>query len=350
MLRAALDVRSASAAAYLAQGRAGLRGDARRAAADAPTTEMPNRLGLARWLVEPEPAHRARRGQPRLGAVLRPRHRRDQRGLRHAGRAAVASRSCSTGWPPSSCTEVEPEGAAPADRDVGDLPAGRRRRRPRWWRRDPYNRLLARGPRFRLEAEMVRDAVLAASGLLSREDRRPERLPAAARRHLGHSRTATRSGSPSEGEDRYRRGLYTFIRRTSPYPSFMTFDATSRELCTVRRVRTNTPLQALTHAERRGVLRGGARARRARAAGRHRRRRAQPAQRTRSGDLRVPALHVANADDRRDRSHRRVVRAAARRITATTPRRPRETIKGAAVDGRRRRRNRRRGRSSRTRC
>jgi hypothetical protein len=50
----------------------------------------------------------------------------------------------------------------------------------------------------------------------------------------------------SAGEDRYRRSLYTFWRRTSPYPSFMTFDATSREFCTVRRVRTNTPLQALT--------------------------------------------------------------------------------------------------------
>jgi hypothetical protein len=52
--------------------------------------------------------------------------------------------------------------------------------------------------------------------------------------------------SVSSGEDRYRRSLYTFWRRTSPYPSFMTFDATSRESCTVRRVRTNTPLQALT--------------------------------------------------------------------------------------------------------
>jgi hypothetical protein len=50
----------------------------------------------------------------------------------------------------------------------------------------------------------------------------------------------------SEGEDRYRRSLYTFWRRTSPYPSFMTFDASSREFCQVRRVRTNTPLQALT--------------------------------------------------------------------------------------------------------
>ena len=54
------------------------------------------------------------------------------------------------------------------------------------------------------------------------------------------------SGSTSQGEDRYRRGLYTFMRRTAPYPSMITFDAPSREFCTVRRVRTNTPLQALT--------------------------------------------------------------------------------------------------------
>ena len=57
---------------------------------------------------------------------------------------------------------------------------------------------------------------------------------------------STDKWTTSEGEDRYRRSLYTFWRRTSPYPSFMTFDATSREYCTVRRVRTNTPLQALT--------------------------------------------------------------------------------------------------------
>ena len=62
----------------------------------------------------------------------------------------------------------------------------------------------------------------------------------------GTSRTAATSGRLSTGEDRYRRGLYTFLRRTAPYPAFTTFDAPSREFCTVRRVRTNTPLQALT--------------------------------------------------------------------------------------------------------
>ena len=117
---------------------------------------------------------------------------------------------------------------------------------PQLAERDPYNRLLARGPRVRMEAEMIRDVALAASGLLSDEDVRPERLSAAARRHLEPALQLATNGRRATGEDRYRRSLYTFWRRTSPYPSFMTFDATSRELCTVRRVRTNTPLQALT--------------------------------------------------------------------------------------------------------
>ncbi|MCW5967183.1 MAG: DUF1553 domain-containing protein [Blastocatellales bacterium] len=111
--------------------------------------------------------------------------------------------------------------------------------------RDPYNRLLARGPRFRVEAEMVRDAALAASGLLSRKVGGPSVFPPQPdgiwRNPYSGARWIT-----SRGEDRYRRSIYTFIRRTSPYPSMVTFDATSREYCTVRRVRTNTPLQALT--------------------------------------------------------------------------------------------------------
>ena len=110
--------------------------------------------------------------------------------------------------------------------------------------RDPYNRLLARGPRFRMEAEMVRDVALAASGLLSRKIGGPSVFPPQPD-GIWDIPYSTDKWITSENEDRYRRGLYVFIRRTAAYPSFMTFDATSREYCTVRRVRTNTPLQAL---------------------------------------------------------------------------------------------------------
>jgi hypothetical protein len=111
--------------------------------------------------------------------------------------------------------------------------------------RDPYNRLFARGPRVRMEAEMIRDTALAASGLLSRKMFGPSVFPLQPE-GIWNMPFSSDKWTTSEGEDRYRRSLYTFWRRTSPYPSFMTFDATSREFCTVRRVRTNTPLQALT--------------------------------------------------------------------------------------------------------
>jgi hypothetical protein len=111
--------------------------------------------------------------------------------------------------------------------------------------RDPYNRLLAHGPRFRMEAEMIRDVVLSVSGLLSQKIGGPSVFPPQPD-GIWDNPYSDAKWVVSEGEDRYRRGLYTFLRRTSPYPSFMTFDATSREFCTVRRVRTNTPLQALT--------------------------------------------------------------------------------------------------------
>ena len=116
---------------------------------------------------------------------------------------------------------------------------------PQLQERDPYNKLLARGPRFRVEAEMVRDLALAASGLLSPKLGGPPVFPYQPEgvwdRPYNDDKWVM-----SDGEDRYRRALYTFIRRTSPYPSLITFDAPSREFCTVRRVRTNTPLQALT--------------------------------------------------------------------------------------------------------
>jgi hypothetical protein len=111
--------------------------------------------------------------------------------------------------------------------------------------RDPNNKLLARGPRFRMEAEMVRDMTLAASGLLSEKTGGPSVFPFQPDGvwSVPYSRE---QWVTSDGADRYRRALYTFWRRSAPYPSFMTFDATSREFCTLKRIRTNTPLQALT--------------------------------------------------------------------------------------------------------
>ena len=110
---------------------------------------------------------------------------------------------------------------------------------------DPYNRLLARGPRFRLEAEMIRDLGLTASGLLSRKLGGPSVFPLQPD-GIWKSPYSSEQWRTSAGEDRYRRSLYTFIRRTAPFPQMTTFDGTSRETCLVRRVRTNTPLQALT--------------------------------------------------------------------------------------------------------
>lgn len=110
--------------------------------------------------------------------------------------------------------------------------------------RDPGNRLLARGPRNRLTAEMVRDNALAVSGLLSEKMFGPPVMPA---QPEGIWRAA-RSGlkwQPSKGEDGHRRALYTYWRRSSPYPSSLTFDAPDRLFCTARRTATNTPLQAL---------------------------------------------------------------------------------------------------------
>ena len=115
---------------------------------------------------------------------------------------------------------------------------------PELLEKDRFNRLLARGPRFRLEAEMLRDQALAASGLLSRKMYGPSVMPPQPD-GIWRSTYNLDKWKTSLGEDKYRRGLYTFIKRTSPYPAMITFDAPSREICTVRRINTNTPLQAL---------------------------------------------------------------------------------------------------------
>ncbi len=123
---------------------------------------------------------------------------------------------------------------------------------PQLIERDPYNRLLARGPRFRVEAEMVRDIALAASGRLSDKIGGPSVFPPQPpgiwENSFGFQSFAGNQSNwkTEDGPDRYRRGLYIYWRRTAPYPSLQTFDLTSRDVCKVKRSRTNTPLQALT--------------------------------------------------------------------------------------------------------
>ncbi|MCA9145591.1 MAG: DUF1553 domain-containing protein [Planctomycetaceae bacterium] len=111
--------------------------------------------------------------------------------------------------------------------------------------RDPDNRLLARGPRFRLSAEMIRDQSLFASGLLSDRMYGPPVKPPQPNIGLSAAFGGGIDWTTSDGDDRYRRGLYTTWRRSNPYPSMAAFDAPNREVCTITRDRTNTPLQAL---------------------------------------------------------------------------------------------------------
>ena len=206
--------------------------------------QMPNRLGLARWLVDERNPLTARVTVNRAWEQF-------------FGRGIVeTSEDFGTqGSPPSHpelldwlATEVVRNGwhmkpihkaivMSATYRQVSSATAA-------LMEHDPYNRLLARGPRFRMEAEMVRDSVLAASGLLSAKIGGPSVFPPQPD-GIWDIPYSSEKWIASDGEDRYRRGLYVFIRRSAAYPSFMTFDATSREHTTVRRVRTNTPLQAL---------------------------------------------------------------------------------------------------------
>ncbi|MDB6026446.1 MAG: Planctomycete cytochrome [Verrucomicrobiales bacterium] len=118
---------------------------------------------------------------------------------------------------------------------------------PELLEKDDQNKLYARGPRFRMDAEMIRDNALAVSGLLSLKQGGPPIHP-----YQPAGIWESKVGGDaitydiSEGEDRYRRGIYIVWKRTSPYPSFINFDATDRNACTIKRSRSNTPLQALT--------------------------------------------------------------------------------------------------------
>ncbi|MBI1904238.1 MAG: DUF1553 domain-containing protein, partial [Planctomycetia bacterium] len=207
--------------------------------ADAPR----NRLGLARWLVDPANPLTARVTVNRFWQM-------------HFGVGLV-----------KTAEDFGTQGDRPANQDLLDYLAWRfvesgwdvkailreivtsstyrqsSRTSPQLARLDPDNRLFARGPRLRLSAEMVRDQALFASGLLIEEvggpSVRPYQPPGLWEEVSG---TSYKQGS---GAELYRRSLYTFWKRTIAPPSMLTFDASGREFCVVRETRTNTPLQAL---------------------------------------------------------------------------------------------------------
>lgn len=109
---------------------------------------------------------------------------------------------------------------------------------------DRANHYLSRGPRFRLSAETIRDQALLAGGLLSPKMYGPPVMPLQPE-GIWNSVYNKSTWKTSPGEDQHRRALYTFWKRSSPYPSMLAFDSTAREVCSPRRIRTNTPLQAL---------------------------------------------------------------------------------------------------------
>jgi hypothetical protein len=115
---------------------------------------------------------------------------------------------------------------------------------PEGLEKDPYNKYYARASRVRLSAEEVRDQALAVSGLLSPKMFGPSVMPYQPN-GIWLSPWNGNTWQKSKGDDQYRRSLYTYWKRSAPYPSMMTFDGASREVCTARRIRTNTPLQSL---------------------------------------------------------------------------------------------------------
>ena len=116
---------------------------------------------------------------------------------------------------------------------------------PELYTKDPYDRLLERGPRFRVDGEVVEDIALSVSGLLNPQIGGPSIYPPIPS-SVGDTVYGGFSWPETKGADRYRRGMYTFWKRSLPFPSLMAFDAPTGDTSCTRRIRSNTPLQALT--------------------------------------------------------------------------------------------------------
>jgi hypothetical protein len=210
-----------------------------------PDGEPRNRLALARWLVSPE--------NPLSARVVVNRHWEQLFGV---GLVTTSEDWGVRGELPSHpelldylATDLVAHGwdVKRLVREIVTSAAYRQSSQlsPELGSKDPANRLLARGPRVRLSAEGVRDQALWVAGLLSPKMYGPSVYPQQPRSGLSAAFSSTTDWETSKGEDKFRRGLYTFWRRSVPYPSMATFDAPDRNVCTVKRIPTNTPLQAL---------------------------------------------------------------------------------------------------------
>ncbi len=205
----------------------------------------PNRLGLARWMIDDQNPLTSRVAVNRLwqlfygrGLVITTEDFGSQGSPPSHPQLLdwLARRFMDSGWNVKEMCRLI---VLSATYRQASVPAD-----PRSVAEDPDNRQLAHGPRHRLSAEQIRDNALAVSGLLDRRIGGPSVRPYQPAGLWEESGTG-KSYVQSHGADLYRRSLYTFWRRTSPPPGMMSFDATSREVCTARREPTNTPLQAL---------------------------------------------------------------------------------------------------------
>ena len=213
-----------------------------------PSDAPPNRLGLARWLVDPS--------HPLTARVI---VNRDWQRYFGTGIVKTSEDFGSQGeWPSHpalldwlAAEFIESGWNVKHIQKLIVMSATYRqssRVLPIHLEKDPENRLLARGPRFRLDAEAIRDTALAVSGLLvdrlGGKSVKPYQPPGIWEA-VGYTSSNTARFTQDHGEALYRRSMYTFWKRTAPPPTMAIFDAPSREACTVRRSRTNTPMQAL---------------------------------------------------------------------------------------------------------
>ncbi len=162
-------------------------------------------------------------------------------------RAADASRAARLAGGRADGQRLEPQASAPADRHLGDLPPIIAHDARARWPTIPTTACWPEGPRFRVDAELVRDIALAASGLLDPKIGGPSVSPPVPTFLFQPPASyGPKVWNESNGPERYRRALYTFRYRSVPYPMLQTFDAPNGDFSCVRRTRSNTPLQALT--------------------------------------------------------------------------------------------------------